>query len=107
MMCWNSKRKCYTTKGRYSVRRGLSRKLASNFSLVACSTGMNIDVKSLRVDHVNKPCFCVFDILFLNGQILTNKPLKERIELLEEVINSEEGVIMTSVVEIVESRWKN
>lgn len=65
---------------------------------------MNIDVKHLKTATVNQPCFCVFDILYLNDEVLTNKPLLERFKILEEIIQPEEGVIMISVKEIVKSR---
>jgi len=56
--------------------------------------GMDIDVKKLNPSHVHRPCFCVFDILFLNGEVLTNKPLCERLEKLKIVITPKPGVVM-------------
>ncbi len=64
---------------------------------------MNIDVKTLKIGHVNQPCFYVFDIVFLNGQVLTNKPLSERAEILPEIIRPLEGVIMISCRETVKT----
>lgn len=57
---------------------------------------MDIDVKSLKIGLTNQPCFVVFDILYLNGQTLTNKPLTERFKILEEIIQPLEGVIVIS-----------
>lgn len=39
-------------------------------------------------------CFCVFDILLYNGEVLTNKPLIARLEILEKIIEPEEGTII-------------
>lgn len=59
----------------------------SNFS------GCNIDVKSLKETNTHQPCFCVFDVLMVNGEILTNKPLNFRLEILLEIIDPLEGVM--------------
>ena len=40
------------------------------------SKGANVDVKSLSSTGELVPCFFVFDILMLNGKVLTNLPLK-------------------------------
>ena len=39
---------------------------------------------------------CVFDVLMLNGEILSNKPLKERKEILSTVLEPVEGTIILS-----------
>uniref|UniRef100_A0A1B6FIK3 DNA ligase 4 n=1 Tax=Cuerna arida TaxID=1464854 RepID=A0A1B6FIK3_9HEMI len=70
MMPWNTKFKCFGTKG------------------------MNLDVKSLRVGNVHQPCFCAFDILYYNDSVLTNKPLSERLEILQKIFTPQEGIIM-------------
>lgn len=57
---------------------------------------MNIDVKYIKDADSHQACFCVFDILLLNGVVVTNKPYVERIKLLEENIKPEEGVLMIS-----------
>lgn len=62
------------------------------------SKGMNFDVKKLNDDSVHQPCFCVFDILLLNGKILTGEPLTKRIELLRDLIEPKEGTLMFSNV---------
>merc|ERR1719229_612884 len=36
-------------------------------------------------------CLYVYDVVYLNGQVLTNKPLSERIPILESVVNPIEG----------------
>lgn len=54
---------------------------------------MDIDVKKLNSSHVHRPCFCAFDILYLNGEVLTNKPLINRLEILEKTITPRKGVI--------------
>ena len=42
------------------------------------SKAENLDVRSLK-DGADgpQPCFYVFDLLYLNGQVLTGKPLRE------------------------------
>lgn len=55
---------------------------------------MNIDVKYLRVGDVHQPCLCVFDVLFYNGKVLTNKPLNQRLTILEDIFTPLEGIVM-------------
>lgn len=57
---------------------------------------MNIDVKFIKDADRNQACFVVFDILYLNGSVLTNKPYIERVKVLEQLIKSEEGIFMLS-----------
>ncbi|CAH0388751.1 unnamed protein product [Bemisia tabaci] len=73
MMCWNSKMKNFTTKG------------------------AEIDVKMLKVGNVHNPCFCAFDILLLNDQVLTNMPLHDRVGILNRVFTPVEGIFMNTV----------
>ncbi|RZF41479.1 hypothetical protein LSTR_LSTR000193 [Laodelphax striatellus] len=68
------------------------------------SKGMNFDVKSLKLGHVHQPCFCAFDVLLLNGCVLTNKPLKERLNILSTVFTPLDGVIMLTESIKVSSR---
>lgn len=74
------------------------------------SKGPNFDVKHLREGDLHRPCFCVFDVLMLNGEILTNKPLEDRINVLNKLFSPLEGVIMhtpqkrvTTSTEIIEA----
>nr|CAD7260817.1 unnamed protein product [Timema shepardi] len=69
MMGWNTRLKCYKMKG------------------------INFDVKSLKLGDVHQPCFCVFDVLYLNGQVLTNKPLRDRMRALQGMFTPEEGIL--------------
>lgn len=57
---------------------------------------MLFDVKTLTATAVHQPCYCVFDILFLNGVVLANENLEKRISLLKEVLVPKEGVILLS-----------
>ncbi|KAK3927158.1 DNA ligase 4 [Frankliniella fusca] len=70
MMAWNTKLNCYASKAK------------------------KIDVKYLKTGDLHCPCFCVFDVLMLNGEILTNKPLEDRVKVLKGVFTPLEGVIM-------------
>lgn len=55
---------------------------------------MNIDVKKLRIGNVHQPCFCVFDIIYYNNQILTNQPLEKRLNILNTVFEPLEGIFI-------------
>lgn len=66
---------------------------------------MTFDVKHLTQDSVHSPCFCVFDIIFLNDKILTNVSLKERLTLLKTVFKEEVGVIILSKFFEAKSKW--
>lgn len=55
---------------------------------------MNIDVKNLRVGNLHQPCFCVFDILLYNNQVLTNQPLQKRLDILNTVFVPLEGIFI-------------
>ncbi|XP_031347171.1 DNA ligase 4 isoform X2 [Photinus pyralis] len=60
------------------------------------SKGMDFDVKHLKPHNVYQPCFCIFDVIFLNDRVLSNQPLCDRLLLLDTIINPIQGVIMTS-----------
>ncbi|KAK9889446.1 hypothetical protein WA026_004714 [Henosepilachna vigintioctopunctata] len=76
MMLWNSRKKLFGSKG------------------------MNFDVKKLNSTGYIQPCFCVYDVLLFNDEILANKELLERVKLLRKVIQKNiEGVIQTSCYE--------
>ncbi|GLG98951.1 DNA ligase 4 [Gryllus bimaculatus] len=70
MMVWDKRKKFFRTKGE------------------------NIEVKALKESSGLKPCFCVFDVLMYNDQVVTNKPLEDRYALLKEIFIPEEGVVM-------------
>lgn len=53
-------------------------------------------MKKITDESVFQPCFCAFDILLYNDIILTNKPLKERVEYLDRLFTEEQGVFMHS-----------
>ncbi|XP_034236101.1 DNA ligase 4-like isoform X2 [Thrips palmi] len=52
------------------------------------------DVKNMKFGNEYRPCFCVFDILMLNGEVLTNKPFQERTKYLPKVYTPLDGVLM-------------
>lgn len=59
-MVWDSARRRYRTKAEHGD-----------------------DVKALRRDHNTlRPAFVVYDVLWLNGQLLTEKPYAERVRVL-------------------------
>lgn len=57
---------------------------------------MNFDVKKLVSDSVHQPCFCVFDITYFNNEVLTDKPLSDRLKILDEIFEESEGVLIQS-----------
>lgn len=56
-------------------------------------------ILSLPEEHVKaredggdvQTCFCVFDILLYNDKVLTNKPLKRRVQFIEKAFQEKEG----------------
>lgn len=56
---------------------------------------MNTDIKHQREEGY-QPCYYSFDLIMLNGRVLTNQPLKERLELLKTVFKEEEGRLFLS-----------
>jgi DNA ligase 4 len=61
---------------------------------ILLSKGDTFDVKSMSAASLldnHQICFCAFDILMFNNEILTNKSLKERIGYLEKVFDPVEG----------------
>lgn len=59
---------------------------------------MNFDVKTLKKDSKHQVCFCVFDMLLLNGEVLTNNTLQSRINRLKSVVVPKEGVLILSMI---------
>ncbi|XP_053682704.1 DNA ligase 4 isoform X2 [Sabethes cyaneus] len=54
----------------------------------------NTDVKGIKADNpILRPCFCVYDILFLNGRSLLTVPYAERIRLLGTVVKEKVGIL--------------
>lgn len=67
--------------------------------------GMSFDVKKLNENYSYQPCFCVYDIILVNDKILTNNPLKERLQVLRKVFDGfKEGTIYLSEVKEINSR---
>jgi len=73
--------------------------------------GENFDIKSKDIAGYH-PMLCVFDILLYNGQILANKPLRTRRQILDNVFNAVEGrLILSEFTEkqsrscLIQSKW--
>jgi DNA ligase-4 len=64
------------------------------------SKGDSFDVKSIQAnDSQLQPCLIVFDILMYNDEILTNKPLKDRLDYLHRrILEPIEGRIIFSAI---------
>lgn len=63
------------------------------------------DIKSNTRHHSSdiQTCFVVFDILYYNGRVLTNLPLRERIEYIHKTFEEVEGRIMYSQRRLVKT----
>lgn len=71
MMVWNKANQTYHTKGE------------------------NFDVKKLNQNDPSiRPCFVVYDLLFLNDDILINKPYAERVRMLTKLFREQAGVMV-------------
>ncbi|KAK7069753.1 DNA ligase (ATP) [Halocaridina rubra] len=68
------------------------------------SKGEHMDVKNLRDDGDYQVCLCAFDIIYLNGEVLTNLPLSERCAKLESVVTPLEGRVHISTKTEVHSK---
>ncbi|XP_068154821.1 LOW QUALITY PROTEIN: DNA ligase 4, partial [Drosophila tropicalis] len=69
MMVWDVNRQCYRDKGE------------------------NTDVKHLKLDGSWRPCYVVYDLLYLNGQSLLDLPFVQRMHKLNELIVEQPGVL--------------
>jgi DNA ligase 4 len=54
------------------------------------------DVKSSKPTNEVQTCFCVFDVLLYNDQVLTNKPLRERLEYMSKTFAECDGRMIYS-----------
>lgn len=62
---------------------------------VLVSKGRSFDVKSTVIQGF-QPCFIAFDILLLNDEVLTNKPLCKRLQHLSSVFEPKDGQLLLS-----------
>lgn len=63
------------------------------------------DVRHIRNGDRNyQQCLVIYDICYLNGTVLTNKPLSERIKVYERIVTPTEGRIMFSHRLVVRSK---
>ncbi|KAJ2948083.1 hypothetical protein O0L34_g9881 [Tuta absoluta] len=66
------------------------------------SKGMAFDVKKITVNSRFRPCYCVFDVLYLNGKSLVGAadkgglPLAKRLAILNTLFTDKPGVIVHS-----------
>ena len=62
--------------------------------------GEQMNIRNLRVDDpMFQQCLYVYDVVYLNGKVLTNKPLRERIEIVKECIKEERGRVQLVVLQ--------
>ncbi|XP_062139065.1 DNA ligase 4 [Drosophila sulfurigaster albostrigata] len=55
--------------------------------------GENTDVKHLKPDRSWRPCFVVYDLLYLNGESLLDMTYVQRAYKLQELLNEQQGVL--------------
>ncbi|XP_066248111.1 DNA ligase 4 isoform X2 [Euwallacea similis] len=69
------------------------------------SKGMELDVKKLKENGKYQSCFCVYDMVLFNDKVLTNRPLRERVNLLRLVFKKTiPGTILLSEITETSSR---
>lgn len=56
--------------------------------------GMQYDVKKLTANSSYQPCFVAFDIIMYNNKVLVNTPYKERLNILSNAFQDEEGSLL-------------
>lgn len=47
-----------------------------------------------RTDHKQRPCYCIYDLIYLNGKSFTEIPYAERIRKLKELVRVQEGALV-------------
>lgn len=63
------------------------------------------NIRNIKTDHRNlQQCLVIYDICYLNGQVLTNTPLSERIKIYERIVRPMPGRIQLSHRMIVRSK---
>ncbi|KAH8387859.1 hypothetical protein KR093_009908, partial [Drosophila rubida] len=55
--------------------------------------GENTDVKHLKPERSWRPCFVVYDLLYLNGESLLDMTYVQRAYKLQELLNEQQGVL--------------
>ena len=61
-----------------------------SLSLSSFQKGEKNDIRHIKDDNnMYQQCLYIYDIVYFNGQVLTNLPLKERILKIKEVIPQE------------------
>lgn len=62
------------------------------------SKGMKFDVKHLNENTKYKPVFCVFDMVYLNGEVYSKSPLFDRQAIMLSYLTPKEGALKISQV---------
>lgn len=68
------------------------------------SKGMNYDVKKLTANSSYQPCFVAYDIILYNDKLLVNLPYKERLNILNDAFQDEEGSLIKCQSKIISNR---
>ena len=63
------------------------------------------NIRNIKTDHKKlQQCLVIYDVCYLNGEVLTNKPLSERINIYERIVNPLPGRIQLSHRIVVKSK---
>ncbi|KAG7167779.1 DNA ligase 4-like [Homarus americanus] len=96
--------KPFYAETKYDGERSQIHKKGNVYKYFSRNFGEHLDVKNLREEGDWHVCFCVFDIVYLNGEVLSNLPLRDRIEKIKTVIKPLEGRVMLSTRTYVKSK---
>ena len=63
------------------------------------------DIRNIKHDHKQyQQCLVVYDICYLNGKVLTNLPLRERIPIYQKTVRPQPGRVQFSVRSVVKNK---
>ena len=66
-----------------------------------CQKGQQMNIRHLAPDDpVYHQCLYAYDVLLVNDKVLTNRPLRERLEVLRKIINPVTNRVQISQVDI-------
>ena len=66
-----------------------------------CQKGQQMNIRHLAPDDpIYHQCLYAYDVLLVNDKVLTNRPLRERLEVLRKIINPVPNRVQISHVDI-------
>lgn len=97
MMVWDREADIYLKKGNIHCEfsKGNHSIHFDFFFLQSKCSAENFTAKHLkRNDQKLRPCYCIYDLIYLDGENLTNKPYAERVRKLHTLIKEQKGSLM-------------